>query len=340
MKFFREGTKTFLRQVSNEETPLKPAVYTLQWTPQLGFYLEETHEGFKFGHKIYGASNKFVERVVKTYNNTNNNLGILLSGVKGTGKSVDGKLIVNAFLKQQIPCIIIPQAYDNIQDYISKIPQEVSLFFDEFEKMYPADYNNSADVLTVMEGVRDNGIRRIFILTTNKTFINDNLLERPGRLRYHQKYEDLSLEVIEEIIDDLLEHKDLRKVTIDYISGLKTITVDIVRSIISEVNIHQEDPKEFGHLFNIKKEDKRVDIIRIDPKTKEETIWFESARLDKILPNRVQQPFRVNNAWEAEVISIVDENTFIIDEAPRTEDSLHFTVKVIDREFKHKSFTF
>jgi len=336
-KYFKSGNNYFLREVSNVEDPLQVALYVLQFSPKEGFYLEKSAEDFHVNHKIYGKDEKaFTERVKKTFNATKDNLGVLLNGVKGTGKSVQLKLIANHL---ELPIIIIPQAYEGVADYISKIPYSVTLVFDEFEKMYPANYNNNADILTVMEGVLANQYRRVFLLTTNSTYINDNLLERPGRIRYHRTYEDLPLETIEEIVDDLLEYKDLRTATIDFLSTLKTITIDIVKKIVEEVNIHNEDPKIFGKYFNIKKDSKKYDVLIINENGTEK-VWFEDVALPVFDPKKPIKDLRVNGEWEAKIISILSPTMLIVDEQlnENNEPEVHIKIKIVDRDNLHKSF--
>ncbi len=63
------------------------------------------------------------------------NMGVLLNGVKGTGKSVTAKLICNE-LKNFLPIIIVDKAYEGLPQFISKIQQEVIIFIDEFEKVF------------------------------------------------------------------------------------------------------------------------------------------------------------------------------------------------------------
>ena len=51
-----------------------------------GFYLSKIAEFFTFDYKLYGLNQKFIDYVLKTYENTTGNLGVLLDGIKGTGK--------------------------------------------------------------------------------------------------------------------------------------------------------------------------------------------------------------------------------------------------------------
>ena len=49
-----------------------------------------------------------------------------------------------------------------------------------------------------------NACRRLYILTTNQLTLNDNLLGRPGRIRYRFEFSNLLPEAIEEYLKDNL----------------------------------------------------------------------------------------------------------------------------------------
>lgn len=253
-KWNQSGNRYDVGSVATQKELLDKGVYSIELDPMTGqLYLERLQDDFKFGYKTYGIQQKFIDRVDKTYNNTNGNLGILLNGVKGTGKSVTAKMLCNTL---NLPVILITKAYKSIPDFINHIQQDVLILVDEFEKVFVSDDygDNSTSLLTVMDGVLDNGTRRVFLLTTNSLRINENLLQRPGRIRYLKTFTDLDKDTIEMIVDDLLIHPELRDDTIAFISKLKIITVDIVKAIVSEVNIHNEPPTEFENVFNIEKQ--------------------------------------------------------------------------------------
>ena len=48
-------------------------------------YLEEFADNFHFDFKVYGVESRLINHIMKTYENTSANLGILFNGVKGTG---------------------------------------------------------------------------------------------------------------------------------------------------------------------------------------------------------------------------------------------------------------
>lgn len=235
---------------------LGKGIFTIQ-VPMMGpTYLERIKDDFHFGYKIYGMNDGFVSRVQKTFDNTTGNLGILLNGTKGTGKSVTAELISNAFGERNMPTVLITGMVPNMNEFLANIHEDIVVFIDEFEKVfsreedgYRSDY--SSEVLTIMDGALKSEYRRVFIFTTNRRFIDDNLLSRPGRIRYSKEYGDLSAAVIEELVDDLLENISFKEAIVDYILGLEIITIDIVKSIIEECNIHNESPEAFKDFFNV-----------------------------------------------------------------------------------------
>ena len=67
---------------------LKPMVYTLGQNERTGqYYLEYTKDKFDIDTP-YGNVNKRVEKILNTYSLRNGNTGVLLTGDKGSGKTM------------------------------------------------------------------------------------------------------------------------------------------------------------------------------------------------------------------------------------------------------------
>src|SRR5690349_14178251 len=93
-KWYVTGNNYHLAEISSLKDRLDPVLYrVVRGFGGLG--LEHIGNGFEFPYKIYGKDDGFVNRVIKTYNNTVGNLGLLLNGPKGTGKTVTAKRIAN-----------------------------------------------------------------------------------------------------------------------------------------------------------------------------------------------------------------------------------------------------
>jgi len=256
------GYSHYLSDVTTQIDTLPPAVYKLEFdTLRNVFYLDFVQNEFYFPYKVYGVETKFVDRMCKTWHHTDGNLGILLNGLKGTGKTVTAELICNEL---KMPVILVQKHHENLVSFLNTIHQNVIVFIDEYEKIFDY-YSNS--LLSIMDGAFKTSHRKLFILTTNELKIDKNLMQRPSRIRYIKTFSDLSLDVIEEIVDDMLVYKDLKNATIKMISELPIITIDLVKAVIEEVNIHEEDPAVFKNIFNINGEDaQKQNVYKIDEK--------------------------------------------------------------------------
>ena len=215
-----------------------------------GWFLEYTSEKFTFNYKVYGLQSEFVKHVLTAYNSTKGNFGVLLNGTRGTGKTVTAKVLANKF---NLPVIIVKSFGDSNKDlieYLASFNFDCIFFFDEFEKNF-----NSQDssILQIMDGVYTSTYRRIFLLTTNETNINENLICRPSRLRYIHEFGNLEQSVVSEYLDDTLNDKSCKEGLMNFVDTLEISTIDILKSIVDEVNIFGFDTfMQTKKFFNIK----------------------------------------------------------------------------------------
>jgi len=247
------GNRYYLTQPSIELDKLENAVYSIHVDPMGQFFIKKKQFQFDFDYKIYGLEQKLISRILHTYESTNGNLGVLLNGLKGTGKTVTAKIISN-YLEQ--PVLVVDAHLDGIHKFINSIPQNITVFIDEYEKIF----GNSSEMLTIMDGALNSEYRRVFLLTTNELRVDENLIQRPSRIRYLKKFEDLTSQIVEEIVDDILIYKEFKKECIRFISNLEVITVDIVKAVLNEVNIHKEEPNNFSDVFNVRKNKGKFNI--------------------------------------------------------------------------------
>lgn len=230
------------------EGTLPVGIYSICLT-KMGFHLEKYAEKFVFPYKVYGLQNEFINHVLKTYDATSGNLGIMLTGTKGTGKTVTAKELAN---RLNLPIIVVKDIGDSNQfmiEYLAGIECDCVLFLDEFEKNFK---ESDSTILQIMDGVYNSQYRKVFLLTTNEMTVNENMIGRPSRIRYVKEFGNLDLNSVNEYLDDTLEIPEARQNLLEYIDSLTISTIDILKTLVNEVNIHGiEGLKKAKGFFNV-----------------------------------------------------------------------------------------
>lgn len=214
-----------------EECVLENRNYIFKFDPDIGYFLSE-FKNFALPEKLYDEEtlNNRTNRIKACFDKTKKNLGVLLSGLKGTGKSVQMKHIA---ANSGMPVIVIDTAYSgsDILAFLNDLGQQCVVLIDEFEKIYVGDTQN--EMLPLLDGIASSS--HIFVLTTNSS-VSQYLNGRPSRVRYNIKYKGLPKNLIEEIVDDNLKVTDKKDRLIQSLSMIKDINIDTILSLINEIN--------------------------------------------------------------------------------------------------------
>lgn len=253
----KQGKKVSFTTTKHEIlTKLENINYMLKFDDRIGEYYLEEQAPFKLPEKIYGNIDLYANRYLKKFNSRNKNLGILLTGLKGTGKSLLAKKVC---IESNMPVIIITKGYSdtNFISFLNKIEQECIIFIDEFEKIYTGgdDYGISkgtqTTLLSILDGVFES--KKLFLLTANdgNKGINNAFLNRPSRILYYKNYKSLEQSVIDEVINDLLENKNHKKDFDRILSVIGDVNMDLLVSLIEECNEFKETPTEAVNFLNI-----------------------------------------------------------------------------------------
>lgn len=250
-----------------------------------GYYLNKLGDSFVFNYKLYGINNEFIEHFVKTYNNTTGNLGVLFNGIKGTGKTVTAEELCNQL---GLPVIIVKsckEADDMLKFLATQINFDCIFFFDEYEK----EFKESSSVLSFMDGVHNSQYRKVFLLTTNELGINNNLLGRPSRIRYVRSFGNLSEETTLELLNDILIDKSAVESVLDLIRQMQIVTIDLVKALAQEVNIHGVDKIDMIRKnFNLEFSNFTylVESIPLGPDSLDGVLNVNEQLFEKIIRNR------------------------------------------------------
>ena len=352
------GNDYWLADDTSRITVLNKGVYDLRMDPRRGLYLSKLQDEFEFDFKVYGLEATFIDRVLKTYYNTKGNMGVICNGVKGTGKTVTAKVLAN---KLELPIVLVGANYPGITPYLSEINQDLVVFVDEYEKIFTNvsdDYGMPDDdegngtpqanstLLSIMDGAYNTQHRKVFLLTTNRKWVNENLLNRPGRVRYLKQFDDLTREQVMEIIDDCLVDQNFTESIITYLKPLKIITVDIVKAVISQVNIFNELAEKACKDLNVEFKSEEYGVYKISGK--KETV------VDTGLPlSNVAQVINAGGAWRGRYIYCPNEGELWLTEKPDYKNGIYtvspsgytskadnFKIRIKKEASTHKIFSF
>lgn len=261
------------------ENSIPVAIYSIGMNMQGEFYLNYVADKFEFDFELLNFEDKFINHVVKSYANTSGNFGVLMNGTKGSGKTVSAKILAN---KLNLPVILVDTAYKGIDSFMASLNFECILFFDEYEKNFSK--NGDTSILTIMDGVYNCKARKVFILTTNELSINPCLLSRPSRIRYKKEFANLNVDVVNHLFDKFLKDQSVRNELFNYVTSLEVCSVDIIKAIITEINIHGVEEFEYiKEIFNVKVSNITYRVVS----SKEHVYDYDNDEWIKLTPEEV-----------------------------------------------------
>ena len=227
--------------------------YTVKFDKMRESFYLETIDSFEDKGKIYGDTLRRAQRVLNTFNDRSGSTGILLTGEKGSGKTLLAKMLSIKGAELGVPTIVInsPWCGDDFNAFLQTIEQPVIILFDEFEKVY--DREDQEKMLTLLDGVYPS--KKLFVLTCNdKWRVNEHMRNRPGRIYYMMEYRGLEQEFIVEYCNDNLDNKK-HIPSVCKISGLfDQFNFDMLKAMIEEMNRYDESPQEVIQYLNSRPE--------------------------------------------------------------------------------------
>lgn len=242
--FIVSGSNVFAQKMSEGEllSALPPKVYTVRESPTVGFYLVAVNDLFQVPSKVYGSAEKKASRCISTYSSRLSSTGILMTGDKGTGKTLTLSLIANMAIQAlQMPVVMVQEPYagERFDNFIQSLGS-ICLVFDEFGKMYPPDHMSDSDdsvsqnrILSLLDGL--DRTRRLVIMTENdESDICDSIKNRPSRAFYHFRFGKLDVASIRDFCADVNIGEDVVEDIILFANRCRVFSFDMLKSIVEE----------------------------------------------------------------------------------------------------------
>jgi hypothetical protein len=270
--------------------------YIIKQDPFGNLFLEETDK-FKPLSKYYGDCLKHSERIHRTFDERPSSTGVMLTGEKGSGKTLLAKQLSILGYELGIPTIVINHDWtgDAFNKFLADIDQPCIILFDEFEKVY--DSHKQEAILTLLDGVFPS--KKLFVLTCNdKWRIDQHMRNRPGRIFYMIDFKGLTSEFIIEYCNDNLEDKSYT----DQITKIATLftefNFDMLKAMVEDMNRYGESPQEVMQLLNAKPEYDNRDQAKFKVELVDET------------GQRVEEKYLYTKTWNRNPLA---SNTIMIE---------------------------
>lgn len=295
-KIYDNSMKTF--------NQLPAQAYLVNFDKMSGFFLSGFDE-ISVQEKVYGVHLEKTEKVLKSFELFERNLGVILSGAKGIGKSLFAKVLSVEAIKKGYPLLIVNTYIPGIADYLTSIQQEVVVLFDEFDKtFYSAKERDSmadpqSEMLTLFDGLSQG--KKLFVVTCNELKnLNDYLVNRPGRFHYHFRFEYPTNTEIEEYLKDKIpasRYGEIEKVVL--FAQKVDLNYDCLRAIAFELSLGLsfEDAVKDLNILNLAQEYYGVTAVFSDG-----TKARRELRLDLFDDREVRYEFTDTNNYDFYVI--------------------------------------
>lgn len=197
-----------------------------------GTFLEEDG-GLNLPKKLYNTpeDERFIDRVNTYFNNTDKlTTGVLLSGIKGTGKTVMAKMIAR---NSNLPVIVVDESFPTrrINDFFCKFTHPVAVIFDEIDKHWDTE-----DLLGWLDGVQINAKKLVLFTCNDDERVSSYLKNRCSRIRYVRHFEaNSNARFLKEILADRGITEDKIEETYDFIiNNFELLSIDNIISFIDE----------------------------------------------------------------------------------------------------------
>ena len=217
---------------------LPPKTYRVDYDPETRiFSLLEAHDFEIPETKIYGQHLDKVKKVLNSMDKMNRNLGVILSGDKGIGKSLFSKCLGLKARKKGIPVILVNEYHEGIANFLEEIEQTVMILFDEYDKTFDEKKHNcQAEMLSLFDGVSAG--KKLFVITCNEIqSLSQYLINRPGRFHYHFRFLYPTADEIRAYMEDKLDKQYYDEIeNVIAFSVRMNLNYDCLRSIAFELN--------------------------------------------------------------------------------------------------------
>jgi hypothetical protein len=263
--FIKNGKIITLSQGIPFTDRIAPGNYMLRYDAMTGYYLEESPDTFTLPKRLFGKDgiDSDTTRWLNTFDRTTKNTGVLLCGIRGSGKTITAQYLCQ---KANRPVIhVVEKIPESLRESFLMFmsAEEFSgaiVMLDEFEKVFGRQSGRDIEqddmsilpMLQLMEGMFSTHL--MFVLTTNGD-VNQHFENRLGRIRYRKNYDTLPESIVSDVIDQTMNDGKDKDALKDVILRIGVVTYDMLYHIVDEINHSEDDIRDCICRLNIVPQD-------------------------------------------------------------------------------------
>lgn len=269
-EFIKVGEKIVNKPTGLDYDLINGKVYNLKWDRYNGMSYFEEDGLLSLPAKVYTTKSDdvFIKRVNTYFQKTSKlSTGVMLSGIKGTGKTVMAKVIAK---NSNLPIIVVDEDYPTgrINDFFRKFETPVTIIFDEVDKHWDTE-----NLLGWLDGVQTNAKKLVLFTCNNEDRVNDYLKDRCSRVRYIRHFEaNDNARFLREILRDKGIVEDKIEDTYTFIvNNFGLLSIDNILSFIDEKLLFPKlSNEEIFNNMNISSKKGKKNIIGETPDEEDE----------------------------------------------------------------------
>lgn len=247
-EFIKIGEQIIAKPKGADYDLIPGKVYDLSWNRWEDSPIFKENGELNLPKKIYSTKTDdvFKKRIMTYFNKANTNTtGVMLAGVKGTGKTVMMKLLAK---ESGLPIIVVNPDYPEgkLIKFFKSFTTPVCVLFDEVEKNFKTEY-----MLDFLDGVEKTTQKLVIMTCNDLSQVSQYMQDRCSRIRYLRRYSPDENAALLPMLADDFGIKNKEEVVKFCKENIKLLSMDNIVSFMSEVKMLEDEDISLQEIINI-----------------------------------------------------------------------------------------
>lgn len=247
-EFIKIGENIVAKPKGTDYDLISGKVYDLSWNNWEEAPIFKENGELNLPKKIYStkADDMFKKRVLNYFNKANTNTtGVMLAGVKGTGKTVLAKVLAK---ESGLPIIVVNPEYpvSKLTKFFKSFTTPVCILFDEVEKNF-----RTSGMLDFLDGVEKTAQKLVIMTCNDLNKVSEYMQDRCSRIRYLRRYSENENVTFLPMLADDFDIKNKKEVIEFCKNNIKLLSMDNIVSFMSEVKMLEDEDISLEEIVSI-----------------------------------------------------------------------------------------